>query len=195
MNGQEEPVSFAVVRGTRYATPPRFSRVWAMPSGETFLIKPIADLLRRYVGDGRGWIDPFAGNNSPAEFTNDLNPATRAKEHMLAKDFVRKDWGGRKFKGAIFDPPYSGRQVAELYTAIGKMVHTDDTNSYFYYEVIDALAPLVEAGGYAISCGWNSAGFGLKYGFEIVEIMLVAHGGHHNDTIVTVEQKVNGMLA
>lgn len=26
-------------------------------------------------------------------------------------------------------------------------------------------------------------------GFEIIEIMLVAHGGNHNDTIVTVERK------
>lgn len=31
---------------------------------------------------------------------------------------------------------------------------------------------------------------GLKRGFEIVEILLVAHGSNHNDTIVTVEKKV-----
>ena len=28
-----------------------------------------------------------------------------------------------------------------------------------------------------------------KYGFRIDEILLVAHGGWHNDTIVTVEIK------
>lgn len=28
-----------------------------------------------------------------------------------------------------------------------------------------------------------------KYGFEIEEILLVPHGGWHNDTIVTVERK------
>ena len=28
-----------------------------------------------------------------------------------------------------------------------------------------------------------------KYGFEIQEILLVAHGGWHNDTIITVEKK------
>lgn len=27
-------------------------------------------------------------------------------------------------------------------------------------------------------------------GFEIIEILLVAHGGMHNDTIVTVERKL-----
>ena len=40
-----------------------------------------------------------------------------------------------------------------------------------------------------IRCGWNSGGIRKKYGFEIVEILMVAHGGWHNDTIVTVEVK------
>ena len=78
-----------------------------MPSKNTFTIKPIAELLKRYIpAGGIEWIDPFAGNNSPAELTNDHNPATNAKYH------------------------------------------------------------------------------------EIVEILIVAHGGHHNDTLVTVEQKL-----
>ena len=29
----------------------------------------------------------------------------------------------------------------------------------------------------------------MKYGFEIQEILLVPHGGWHNDTIVVVERK------
>lgn len=33
-------------------------------------------------------------------------------------------------------------------------------------------------------------GIGKKNGFEIIEILLVAHGGMHNDTIVTVERKL-----
>ena len=41
-----------------------------------------------------------------------------------------------------------------------------------------------------ITCGWNSNGFGKNRGFEIIEILLVAHGQHRNDTIVTVERKV-----
>ncbi len=43
-----------------------------MPSMHTFTIKPIRELVGRYVKDGKGWIDPFAGENSPAEITNDL---------------------------------------------------------------------------------------------------------------------------
>lgn len=34
-------------------------------------------------------------------------------------------------------------------------------------------------------------GIGIKYGFEIQEILLVPHGGWHNDTIVVVEKKIN----
>ena len=45
-------------------------------------------------------------------------------------------------------------------------------------------------GGFCISFGWNSNGMGKNRGFEIVEILLVAHGGHHNDTIVTVEKRI-----
>ena len=44
----------------------KISRVWAMPSAWTFTIKPIKELLKRYVGDGKDWIDMFAGKNSPA---------------------------------------------------------------------------------------------------------------------------------
>lgn len=47
-----------------------------------------------------------------------------------------------------------------------------------------------QTGGVCISFGWNSMGIGKKNGFEIIEILLVAHGGMHNDTIVTVETKL-----
>ena len=45
-----------------------------------------------------------------------------------------------------------------------------------------------------ISFGWNSIGFGKNRGFEIIEILLVAHGGTKNDTIVTVERKTNNLF-
>ncbi len=54
---------------------------------------------------------------------------------------------------------------------------------------------MIKVGGYAISFGWNSSGFGKKRGFEIIEILLVAHGGRHNDTIVTVERKVQNIIS
>ena len=47
----------------------------------------------------------------------------------------------------------------------------------------------MKKGGIVLSCGWNSMGIGKTRGFEIIEILLVAHGGAKNDTIVTVEVK------
>jgi len=49
---------------------------------------------------------------------------------------------------------------------------------------------MLRPGGIAVCCGWNSLGFGLTRGYEMLEILLVTHGGAHNDTIVTVERKV-----
>jgi hypothetical protein len=42
--------------------------------------------------------------------------------------------------------------------------------------------------------GWNSSGIGIKRGFELIEVLLVCHGGSHNDTIVTVERKIKGLF-
>ena len=163
------------------------NRVWAMPNKWTFQIPPIAKLLFRYVGDGKGWIDPFAGMASFAEITNDLNPNKPTIYHMEAVDFIKQLQ--QNYKGILFDPPYSCRQVTECYQSIGLKASSMDTSSNFTSRVKDAAQDKITLGGYAISCGWNSGGFGKGRGFEIIEILLVAHGGSHNDTIVTVEQK------
>ncbi len=55
----------------------------------------------------------------------------------------------------------------------------------------ELLAPKIKPNGLAITFGWNSQGFGKNLGFELKEILLVAHGRSHNDTIVTVERKIN----
>jgi len=163
-------------------------KAWAMPSAWTFTIKPIREILNRYVGDGAGWVDPFAGDNSPAEFTNDQHPDRKARYHMDAEQFCRTAIMA-PVKGVIFDPPYSYRQVSEHYKKIGQKARSIDTSSNFYNRVMNAVCDKVEIGGYAISCGWNTNAFGKNRGFEQVEILLVSHGQHHNDTLVTVEQK------
>ena len=168
-----------------------------MPSMHTFTIKPIKELLGRYVGEDtliskrNGiWVDPFAGENSPAQYTNDHNPAKPTTHHLEAIDFVNELSGiSSEFDGALFDPPYSYRQVSEHYKVIGKKATQLDTSTNFYNRVLNPLADIIKVGGYCISFGWNTNGMGKNRGFEIVEILLVAHGGHHNDTLVTVEIK------
>lgn len=171
----------------------KMTRVWAMPSHETFKIKPIANLLRRYVVDGKNWIDPFAGNNSPAQFKNDLNHACGKNQdhftHMPAIKYAQL-WKSRKFDGILFDPPYSFRQISEHYKIAGIKPTRRDTSMAFYEKVKSAFCERIKPGGYAISFGWNSNGFGRARGFEIVETLLIAHGGSKNDTIVVVEKKI-----
>jgi hypothetical protein len=169
-----------------------FNRVQTRPSANTFTIKPIAELIKRYIVTPSLWIDPYAGCNSLAEITNDHNPSAPTLYHMEAMDFVIEYTNkllGNKLDGALFDPPYSYRQVSEHYKVIGKKATQLDTSSQFYNRVLNPLADIIKDGGYCISFGWNSNGMGANRGFHIVEILLVAHGQHHNDTICVVEQK------
>lgn len=165
----------------------KITREWAMPSMHTFTIPPIKELLKRY-NVGEGWIDPFAGDFSPAEFTNDLNPGKKSMYHMTACDFVNSM--NRNFTGSLFDPPYSIRQMKELYESIGlEFTQKDGQIAPHFASVKDTLMNKVD---YAICCGWSSSGFGKSRGFQLVEVLLVNHGGNgHHDTIVTVEKRIN----
>jgi hypothetical protein len=163
------------------------NRVWAMPNKWTFQIPPIADLLARYVGDGKGWIDPFAGMTSPAEITNDVNLEMPVKFHFKAIDFIKQLHD--EYEGILFDPPYSLRQVKECYESNGIEMNYDETITYFSKLKTD-FSKLIKTGGIALSFGWNSCGFGKGNGFELLEVLLVCHGRDHNDTIVTVERKI-----
>lgn len=157
-----------------------------MPSRWTFSIKPIKELISFYANRADNWIDPFAGRYSPAEFTNDLNPKSRATSHLPAVEFISNLAG--EFSGVLFDPPYSLRQLKECYDKFGIKMFQDDSQR-FPQNVKELIAPKIKKNGTAITCGWNSQGFGKNLGFKLIEILLVCHGRGHNDTIVTVERK------
>lgn len=171
----------------------RIERIWAMPNKETFLINPIADLLEEEVYNfgNELWIDPFAGNNSPAQIKNDLNPSitSNVQYHMDALDFL-KTFKDDSVYGVLFDPPYSPRQVKECYDKIGLNLKFDG-KSNFWSKIKDEIARIVKPSGKVICFGWNSIGIGKKRGFKMIRILLVPHGGNHNDTICTVEVKEN----
>lgn len=160
-----------------------------MPSRHTFKIKPIARLMRKYVGTGEGWVDPFSGENSPADITNDLNPNKPAKFHLHAIDFCNQVLLNNSYRGVLFDPPYSLRQLKECYDEIDLKMFKDDSQR-FPQNVKELIEPKLKDLAIAITFGWNSQGFGKNLGFELLEVLLVPHGRSHNDTIVTVERKV-----
>ena len=61
-------------------------RVWAMPSRNTFSIKPIGELIDRYATDNS--IDPFANESKVAAITNDIDGEYDTDYHLNANDFV-----------------------------------------------------------------------------------------------------------
>ena len=167
----------------------KITRVWAMPNKWTFQIPPIAELLARYVGDGKGWIDPFAGESSPAEFTNDIE-GRGAKSQMDALDFL-KSLNADNYSGVLFDPPYSVEQCLRRYTP--KFNGTAGRAEY-WARCKDEIKRIIRPGGISVSFCWDSTGIGEGRNFQIEEILLVCHGACHNDTIVTVERKIQGSL-
>lgn len=165
-----------------------FIREFAMPNSETFAMPPVSRLLERWLPEKGVIVDPFARNSKCGTITNDLNPATSAEYHLLAEEFVELDFTA---DAVLFDPPYSPRQIAEVYQQVGRVCGTEETqNARLYRRVKDGLNRMLRPDGIAISFGWNSMGFGLKRGYEMLEILLVSHGGAHNDSIVTVERKI-----
>lgn len=158
-----------------------------MPNKETFKIKPIKELLVRYVSGN--WVDPYSGYNSPASIKNDLNPDVPVFSHKEATEFL-KEIPTNSVNGVLFDPPYSPRQLSESYKKFGLSVNMETTQSSYWSRLRKEIARIIKKGGIVINFGWNSGGIGKNLGFNIIEILLVSHGGWHNDTIVTVERKM-----
>ena len=158
-----------------------------MPSIWTFKVKAFREVIDRYLT--AGWADPFAGENSPAEITNDIE-GRGAKFEMDGLEFL-KTLEDESVNGVLFDPPYSLEQCLRKYTP--KQGGTAGRMEY-RARCKDEIARVVKPGGVAICFGWDSTGIGKKRGFEIIEIKLVCHGAAHNDTIVTVDKKIRQTL-
>lgn len=167
----------------------QIERVWAMPNKNTFDIKPINALIEEELTEGL-WIDPFANRNKLATVTNDLSTEYDTDYHLDALDFM-KMFGSSSVDGVLYDPPYSPRQVSECYNNVGLNVTWDTTKASFWGNHKREISRITKIGGKVITFGWNSGGIGYKYGFEISRILLVPHGGWHNDTICTVEIKTH----
>jgi len=162
-------------------------RFWAMPSKNTFSIKPIRELLYEEMRYGGLWLDPFSGGSKLATITNDLNPEIDADYRLESLDFLRL-FSNSSADGVLFDPVYSLRQLKECYESVGLKVN-EPTRSDWWTKRKRQIARIIRPGGKCISFGWNSNGIGKSLGFNIVRIVIVAHGGVHNDTICTVEIK------
>lgn len=167
-----------------------FARTWAMPTPNTFDCPPIAGFVQKYLLKSRVSVDPFARNRQWFTHTNDLDPGTGARHHMDAEDFLIELANcGVQADLVIFDPPYSPGQIIECYRSIGMEDPRAKMNGELYSRVRKAVPAVLSEDGIVLSFGWNSAGMGLKHGFEPIEILLVCHGAAHNDTICVAEKR------
>ncbi len=148
----------------------KIERIWSMPNKKTFTIKPIRELLERLIPEYKNskiCLDPF-----PLEYSKD------ATEYL-------NEIKDESYDFAVFDPPYSPRQLKECYKGLGEY----DTKASTWSNWKDLLSNKIKKGGIVISFGWSSQGMGKNRGFEMQEILLVPHGGNHNDTICVVEKR------
>ena len=167
-----------------------------MPNSKTFKVIPITKLILRYVKPDYIVVDPFANEHSIKELItckkyvcNDLDEEYDTDYHLEAQEFMQL-FDDDSVDLVLYDPPYSGRQVKECYNKLNKTVTMIDTGSGYFAKFRKEIARILKPNGICITCCWNTNGIGKKYGFEIIEILDVAHGGSHNDTLVTVEKKI-----
>lgn len=170
----------------------KIDRIWAMPNKNTLNVLPIRKFAYKYLQKSTISIDPFARDQELATYTNDLNPNTKAKYHLDVLDFLKMLREKEiKIDLAIFDPPFSPRQIKECYDGVGlKMGGREAKRAASWKAEKDIIDQLLKPNGIFLHFNWNSAGMGKKRNYEILEILLVCHGSDHNDTICMVEQKM-----
>lgn len=172
-----------------------FDRVWSMPNSRTFRIKPIRELIADELIEGV-ILDPFANDShikgimteKQKYISNDLDTQYDTNYHLDALDFF-KLFDDSSVDMILYDPPYSVRQVSECYTSLGMTVNRETTQSSYWTKHKKEITRIMKPNGKVVSFGWNSGGIGKTNGFKIEKILLVPHGGIHNDTICTVEVK------
>lgn len=167
------------------------NRIWAMPNKLTFNIKPIKELIERYIQYYIQGIvvDPFANNSKYGTITNDLNPEFNTDYNLDALTFLTQ-LNKESADVVLFDPPYSINQATKCYKNYGKKkLETNVANMKYWANCKNEVARILKPKGIAIICGWNSNGIGINRNFQMIEILLVPHGGSKNDTIITVERK------
>ena len=170
----------------------KITRVWAMPNKWTFTIKPIKELIIRYMGNSTPWADPFAGMYSPAQIRNDINPSRNAEYNLDALAFMRT-LESNSCAGVLFDPPYSFHKLSKLYSDTIKP--KDPTAKTYRASMKKEIGRVLQTDGISISFGWNTNGVnsGIQQ-YEILEVLIVPHGDSRNDTLVTVQQKIQSTI-
>ena len=158
---------------------------FSMPNHLTFKMKPVKEFIQK---DGF-FIDPFSNRKHEfADLHNDIDKSTNVDFHMCALEFL-KSFDDESVDGVLFDPPYSLTQLKEVYSNIGFAL-TQSHVTTFFRDIKNEISRIVKKGGSVYSFGWSSVGMGKNRGFEKTNLLILTHGGYHNDTLCLEERKV-----
>lgn len=164
-------------------------RVWAMPNSKTFQIKPIKELVERFIKDKDVIVDPFANSSKYGTITNDLNPEFDTTYHLDALEFL-KLIPSESVDVVLYDPPYNAAQATECYKSFGaKKLEVHVSNGLYWKCVRSEVSRILKIDGICLGFGWNTVGINKSNGMIMTEILDVCHGGIHYDTLCTVEVK------
>lgn len=131
----------------------------------------------------------FAGKtllNPLDELRVDLNKEMPADFYMDAYEFVlMAKEKNMLFDTVIFDPPYNLRKSREKYFGI----YTSQLR-----KIKTELPSIINENGLVICYGYDTTGMGKQRGFELISVCVVNHSGDHNDTLCTIERKIQKQL-
>lgn len=169
------------------------TREWAMPNANTFSIPPIRRFVESNVIGKSVVIDPFANKSKFGTITNDLNPEYDTDYHLDALAFL-KEMKSDSADVVLFDPPYNVSQAKQCYDNFGKeKLNMSVTNNKYWTDCKKEVSRILKVGGVALCFGWSSNGIGKGNGMRMDNILIVAHGGLHYDTICTKEIKIENI--
>ena len=151
---------------------PCFSKAFLnyLPAGKEF---KIADLFARNCQLGTPGLK------------NDIDIFTLADYHEDVFNFLNII-PTNYLDGIIIDPPFSFNQAAKHYkNSKGKCLGIG------WVSAVRRLAgEKLKVGGYAFCLGWDANGMGNKEKFDLIEVIICAHGQSRNATIMTIDKKL-----
>lgn len=115
---------------------------------------------------------------------NDIDPETPAENHLDVFEFLATI-PAESLDAVIIDPPFSFNQAAKHYkNSAGKCLGVG------WIPAVRRLAgEKLKRGGYMFCLGWDGNGAANREKFNLIEVIVCAHGQSRNATIMTIDQK------
>lgn len=126
----------------------KITRTWAMPNSRTFSIKPIKELIQRYIAEYKPKVivDPYANGEQFATITNDLDPQYKTDYHLEATSFLQI-LTNNFADMVLFDPPYSPAQVKQCYKKFDLTVDAQSTRTSYWTRQKTEISRILKRGG------------------------------------------------